>query len=405
MPVRHSSKLVFAATAIALSVVASACGASSNPTAELDMSTNSSSANTTTSSTLVEASTTTRPNILHIPREVHAYYYAWYGNPAHDGAYSHWTHPRQLANGTEGPKRVAPDDPGVAAWPQLGLYSSNDLNTIDTQMRQIHEAGIDVAIVSWWGQGSAADAALPHILDKAALHNVRVTVVMEPNWNSIDEFVGRIHYLIDKYGAYKAWYRNTASGNRPMLYTYDPLWRHRNITPLPTQQAWRDQLAANGAKTLRGTAYDTIIIAQVENDTDVGFAAHAGFDGVTTYLANFDLNNFPGIARAASDYGIAFIPSVGPGYDDTRIRPWNAAGIRKRDVGNYYTNMVAVASQENPRIIAVTSFNEWHEGTQIEPAVDHTTTGGVVFNGYGTLGPDGYLKLTKQWADEFRARR
>ena len=343
--------------------------------------------------------------IADIPREVHAYYYAWYGNPKVDGYYDHWTHPRQLANGTEGPKRVAPDDAGIADWPAVGLYSSKDPAVVDNHFREMHDAAIDVAIVSWWGPGSGADALLPLIFDKAALHDVKVTVVMEPNWNSVDEFVSRIHYLIDTYGKKPAFYRNKTSGNRPLFYTYDPLWRHREQEPRPSQQQWRDVFTIGGARTLRGTPYDSIVIAQVENQDDIGVAARDGLDGITTYLANFDFSSFPGLARVAANYDMAFVPSVGPGYDDSRIRPWNNPGIRQRNNGTYYKTMVSVATREHPRIIAVTSFNEWHEGTQIEPAVDHPGADGYTFPGYGPLGEDGYLKLTREWALAFKATK
>ena len=59
---------------------------------------------------------------------------------------------------------------------------------------------------------------------------------------------------------------------------------------------------------------------------------------------------------------------MGPGYDDSRIRPWNAASWRYRGMGKYYEDMWNAAIQANPLVVAITSFNEWGEGTQIEAA-------------------------------------
>lgn len=45
-------------------------------------------------------------------------------------------------------------------------------------------------------------------------------------------------------------------------------------------------------------------------------------------------------------------------------------------------------------IITITSFNEWHEGTQIEPAVPFTdNTTGFVYSTYAQ-GPEQYLHQT-----------
>jgi hypothetical protein len=43
--------------------------------------------------------------------------------------------------------------------------------------------------------------------------------------------------------------------------------------------------------------------------------------------------------------------------------------------------------------VAVTSFNEWHEGTQIEEASPRSA-----FDNYGPLQDDGYLQLTVELA-------
>ena len=60
--------------------------------------------------------------------------------------------------------------------------------------------------------------------------------------------------------------------------------------------------------------------------------------------------------------------SVGPGYVDHNIRPWNTHNSRHRAHGHYYNDMWQKAMDANPDAMSVTSYNEWGEGTQIEPA-------------------------------------
>lgn len=81
---------------------------------------------------------------------VHAFYYAWYGNVAIDGNWSHWNH-LYLTNWKKEDKKVyptgrhnPPDDIGSNFYPFLGCYSSRDPRIIDEHMRLMHQAGIGI---------------------------------------------------------------------------------------------------------------------------------------------------------------------------------------------------------------------------------------------------------------------
>ena len=66
--------------------------------------------------------------------------------------------------------------------------------------------------------------------------------------------------------------------------------------------------------------------------------------------------------------GLLFVPSVGPGHDDTKVRPWNKRWVRKRDGGSYYEKMWQAAMRSSPDAVSITSYNDWVDGTQIEAA-------------------------------------
>merc|ERR1712187_587447 len=100
--------------------------------------------------------------------------------------------------------------------------------------------------------------------------------------------------------------------------------------------------------------------------------------------------------------GNKFIPAVGPGYDDTLIRPWNAQNVRPRRNGGYYDEMWRVATNLWPHAVSITSYNEWGEGTQIEPAIPYTSPQGRKYQDYLPNSPDYYLKKTAEWAGAFK---
>ena len=56
-------------------------------------------------------------------------------------------------------------------------------------------------------------------------------------------------------------------------------------------------------------------------------------------------------------------------------------------------------------MVAVTTFNEWHEGTQIEPAVPGITRPSdyIPYLDYDPLEPEAYLEMTRDWSEVFLA--
>jgi len=101
---------------------------------------------------------------------------------------------------------------------------------------------------------------------------------------------------------------------------------------------------------------------------------------------------------------VEFIPSVGPGYDDTSIRPWNKQNSKSRADGEYYSKYWDEAIKLKPKIISITSFNEWHEGTQIEPATEKSIANSRAFgdSAYPSYSnPMQYLELTARYSSLF----
>ena len=335
-----------------------------------------------------------------LSEKVHVHYYGWYGNPETDDHWSHWDHVITSRSGPSPGRHHPPDEIGSPFYPKIGLYSSQDPQTIQAHLEMIAQAGIGVINFSWWGPGDANDRAAEILMREAEKKGMKVNFHIEPypgrSAATVREHLG---YLIGKFGDSSAFYRDEERGGLPMFFVYDSY--------LIPAEDWGTILKPDGPETIRGTARDAIMIALYVNGKDKKLLTAGGFDGVYTYFATKGFTegstpaNWKDIREWTESLQKIFIPSVGPGYDDLPIRPWNEKNYREREDGEYYSDMFESAIQAEPDFISVTSFNEWHEGTQIEPAVP-AEYGERKYKDYLPLDPDAYLELTREWIQRFQ---
>ena len=207
------------------------------------------------------------------------------------------------------------------------------------------------------------------------------------------------------YFKHTAFYKHRTRDNRllPLLYIYDSY----HTSP----QEWAELLKPEGRLTIRNTRFDCMMIALIVEFTHRDFITIGGFDGFYTYFA---VNRFTygsrwsawsALASFATQTDTIFIPSVAPGYTDISIRPWNYENTRSRNNGEYYRRSFQAALAVQPKIISITSFNEWHEGTQIETAIPKSRNHGFSYHDYFPNQPDYYLKITSKYVERFLSKK
>lgn len=347
---------------------------------------------------------------------LHAFYYIWFGNPQFDGRYIHWDHPQlphwdtKVAQAYPQGRHLPPDDIGANFYPALGAYSSRDPSVMEAHMQQLRTAAIGVIAVSWYppgmkdDNGEPVDDIVPMLMNVALKYSVKVAFHIEP-YKDRDEasMLNNIKYIIDKYGGHPAFFKHrTATGKLlPLFYVYDSY--------LLNSEQWARLLKHTEGGSVRDTPYDAIFLALMVDEKHKRDVLTAGFDGLYTYFATNGFSygstqrNWESIGTFCEDNGLLFVPSVGPGYVDTAVRPWNFQNTRNRINGKYYENSLSAALQAKPRFIAVTSFNEWHEGTQIEMAAPKA--GQPPYLDYLPNRPAVYLEITRKWAAIFGSER
>ena len=288
------------------------------------------------------------------------FFYPWYSNPSHDGAYSHW---QQGAH-------TPPFDVASDFFPARGAYSSSDPRILRAQMRDIRQAGIDEVVSSWWGWGSDEDLRLPAVLRAARGQGLSVAVHIEP-------YAGR---SIETIGADLAHLR--ALGIRD-VYVY----RAGDFT-------------ADDWRTLNLRFSGLRVFAQTNL---VGFAARSGFTGFYTYdILLYGGDRFERYCAQAHAAGILCAPSVGPGYDAGPAT--GDVRVKLRAGGATYDCMWRAAVDAHADLVTITSYNEWSEGTQIEPA-GHGGRYQSYDGAYGLHGraaQSAYLRGTAQWTAKLR---
>jgi hypothetical protein len=289
-------------------------------------------------------------------RLVLAFYYAWYDENT-------WS-PDQ-----------APDAP-------VQPYRSRDRATIERHVAQAQAAGIDAFVVSWWGpreENNQTETNLRALLDVAQARGFYVTVDFEltsPFYAGPADVVAALRYLLATHAQHPAFLRY---GGRPVVF----FWRQQ-VYDVATWADLRQQV---------DPARETLWIAE-----GVDLAYQDVFDGCHLYNVTWNPPTDPAYTaakfrRLIDEYNAAhgarklWIATAMPGYDDTRVAGRPGVYAHPRRDGDYYRRTWQAAIASRPDMVVVTSFNEWREGTMIEPSVT-----------YGDL----YLNLTAELAATYK---
>jgi glycoprotein endo-alpha-1,2-mannosidase len=309
------------------------------------------------------------PALAHAAGETSIFYYPWWGTPQKDGKYLHWN-----KNG-----RLPPRDLASTFYPSRGAYSSRDWKVLSQHMSEIARAGVDEVVSSWWGLGSPEADRLPTLMRAAWKHGIDVAVHLEPyeKWQRTRAIVEADFEYLRGLGVARVYVYSPFDGLIP-----DAAWLELSAR-FPSMELW--------AQT-----------------SDAARAAGAGFDGVYTYdVYAVRGGAFGSFCKRATKAGIACSPSVGPGYNASRATPDHR--VRSRRAGKTYDTMWRAAIAAKPDRVTITSYNEWHEGTQIEPARRHP---GTILGDYasyeGAYGRTGkaaeraYLARTAYWTKTYR---
>jgi glycoprotein endo-alpha-1,2-mannosidase len=293
-----------------------------------------------------------------VQRRVMAFYYPWYGVPDGPGGAGRTVHWGRIDAANK-------DIEASTHYPELGAYDSHDPKVIDQHCRWAKEAGINTFIVSWWGHNDYTDRAMEKILDSCGRYGLDACIYYEtvPRPQTPQSAAEDIIEVLDGYGDHLAYLK---VNGKPVVFVYGRALQQLGLMD------WLKAIKMINAGYKKG-------ITAIGDQFSLGSARV--FDGVHTYNTASNLRGMnPAEARKwsvetykswvqlADRAGKISAITVIPGYDDTKIRKPGLA-VERYD-GELYRVQWDEAVKANPHWILITSFNEWHEGSEIEPSLE-----------------------------------
>ena len=289
---------------------------------------------------------------------------------------------------------------GNKTWdvPASGPYNSDDFGTIQRQVAQAQQACLNGFAAHWFGPGdSRTTNNFNRLLAASAGTNLRHAIVIQANilpGATEQSLIEAVNFVMGNWAQSPNYLR---LGGRPVIV----------FTDMP--RPWgSDAAAVEGWARIRAATdpnHTAIWMAEGLHPT-----YNPLFDGL--YVYRIDHRDYPQSwlkqSRWADELraverrgnlpigGLYFADTIAAGFDDTRsvnapadLRSDAPHFARDRRNGAYYADTFAATAGTGGDFLFVKSFNEWIEGTEIEPG-----------KSYGDL----YLNLTCQFANAYRNR-
>lgn len=254
-------------------------------------------------------------------------------------------------------------------------YVSRDRGVMGRHIDQAKGAGIDAFVVAWYGPNGDTNQTEPNLaalLDEASARNFKIAALFEtdsPFLGSTGAATDALQHLLSVHANHPAYLR---VDGRPVVFFWRP-----TLYSVDTWAAIRSQVDPGRSSLWISEGVDTSYLSV--------FDGHHLYSNTWNPPSDLNTTNQKFAGRVGADR--VWVATVMPGYNDVKIRP-NSGFAKDREGGAYYERAWQAAIDSNPRWIVINSFNEWPEGSYIEPSM-----------AFG----DQFLGLTATWSSRFKS--
>ncbi|MFX0103577.1 MAG: hypothetical protein ACFFCS_28705 [Candidatus Hodarchaeota archaeon] len=328
-------------------------------------------------------------------KKVLTFYYPWWGNTTdYTNASLGIEDPFGWTAWNSGYENPTIDNNPSKDTPLYGLYDCSDPDLITYHFDLAEQAMIDAFICSWWGIGSNTDVNLRNILKMAEntstplefciyYETIKFASTSYSVTEKIEIITEEVKYVLENYGDNPYYFK---VDGKPVIFFY----ACANFAP----ETWKKISTSIKAE------YNCFLIAETPSLPEIQTEYLSCFDGVHIYNPTYIIDQqrllsmdkstlgdvgttYQAMIQVAHGYGkLCALPTI-PGYDDRIIRE---PGIEiNRNGGDTYDYLWEKCMDAD--WVLITSFNEWFEGTEIEPSEEYQ---------------DYYMNRTRDWALEFK---
>jgi Glycosyl hydrolase family 99 len=296
--------------------------------------------------------------------------------------------------------------------PLLDYYNSEDKKIIKKHVEWAKYSDIDFLSVAWFGKNHhATSSVIPSLFREASRQNLTVSILYDSaialnqspdridfdakydNSKTVgDKFIEDLNYIVKEYYNFPS---TTRYKSCPLINFY----LVRNFTnhekyfeKISTSLKDNHKCLSFVADILWWGTSDFPLVHNKNSTEDQWKWLSENFSGFTGYnlyshnLSFYGLqqkdarilsesiyldrlyNEYLKWEKNAKKYNIIFHPNLIPGYDDRPLRGGQRPALHpSNNFYNQHWKMVNKLIYSAEQIIYITSFNEWHEGTQIEP--------------------------------------
>lgn len=227
--------------------------------------------------------------------------------------------------------------------PAAGLYDSANPRVIDRHIAEMQYGHIQVGISSWQGAGSLTDSRVPALLSAAAAHHFHWALYYEPEGvgdPSPAQIQADLAYIKAKYAANPAYAHRQG---KPVLFVYDA-----------GKSTGCSKLARWHAASLTAHFY---VVQKV-------FSDYRGCAYQPDSWHQYD-------PASATEHQPGYAYNVSPGF----YKAGEAEPRLARDIVMFDADVRRMVASHEPWNL-VTTFNEWGEGTAVEPATEWSSSSG-----------------------------